>query len=129
MGTSLLKPELYGSDPAGNVVLRGGKCRCGYVFFPFQEFGCERCGASGDALAAMDLAGTGRLIASSQVHLHADSSRPAPFVIGTIALDDGPVIRTLLTGAAQPPARVHAVLQPAGEADMLDLRFAPESPR
>lgn len=130
LSTSLLKPELYGHDHAGNVVLRGGKCRCGYVFFPWQDFGCEQCGVSGDALVAMDLAGAGELIASSQVHLHADESRPVPFVVGTIALDDGPVIRTLLTCDAHAPARMRAVLEPVSTGGhVLDLRFAPESSR
>lgn len=123
----LLKPELYGTDPAGNVVLHGGKCRCGHVFFPYQAFGCEQCGAYREALERVDLVGSGSLIASAQVHLHADERRPAPFIVGTVALDDGPVVRTVLTGSLQAPARVRAVLEPAG--DVLDLRFAPEIPR
>src|SRR5262245_20452118 len=93
---TLLKPALYAAVPDGVPVLRGGRCRCGYVFFPMQTYGCERCGCAGDALTPAALAGRGRLVATARVHLHADPARPAPFTIGTIALDAGPVIRTLL---------------------------------
>jgi uncharacterized OB-fold protein len=90
-----LKPELYGSDQP--PALLGGVCACGYVFFPLQSYGCERCGRFGEDLQPKDLAGRGRLIASTVVHLHA-ADRRTPFVVGAIALDDGPVVRTLLTG-------------------------------
>jgi len=123
----LLKPTLYKRHPAGNIVLLGGKCARGHVFFPFQSFGCERCGST--ELQAVDLAGAGRLVASALVHLHADPARPAPFTIGTVALDDGPVVRTLLTEPTPlAGGRVRAVLVPASGASeaALDLRFQAE---
>ncbi len=123
MDSPLLKPTLYARDPAGNVVLLGGKCACGHVFFPFQTFGCERCGLVDPQ--PWELAGVGRLVASAMVHLHADVSRPAPFTVGTVALDDGPVVRTLLTEPVPTAgSRVRAVLVPSGPA--LDLRFQAE---
>lgn len=123
----LLKPALYERDPAGNVVLLGGRCLSGHIFFPFQSFGCERCGST--ELQPVDLAGAGRLVASARVHIHADPARPAPFTVGTVALDDGPVVRALLT-EPMPAAgeRVRAVLVPVSGASSpaLDLRFRAE---
>jgi uncharacterized protein len=95
----LLKSSLYVAADTGPVLL-GGRCECGYVFFPMQTFGCERCGKSGVALRPYALRGRGKLITASVVHLHADKRRSTPFAMGTIALDDGPVIRTLLSDIA-----------------------------
>jgi uncharacterized protein len=135
MATPLLKSTLYGPDTSGVPVLRGGRCECGYTFFPMQTFGCERCGRTGDALHPIELSGWGKLVATAAVYVHSDHKRPTPFVIGTVALDDGPVIRTLLTEApaanVEQPVRVAAMLVPVEAADgtALDLRFriAPET--
>lgn len=98
-----------------------------------QTFGCERCGSSGAALQPLSLAGRGRLRSAATVHIHADEKRTTPFVIGTIALDDGPIVRTLLLDAPAdrdaPGTRVEAVLVPVEAAETgtraLDLRFRP----
>ena len=55
--------------------LVGGRCVCGYVFFPMQTYGCEKCGRFGNDLKEVRLSGRGRLLAFAQVHLHA---RPYP---------------------------------------------------
>lgn len=132
MSLPLLKPALYEARADGSAVLKGGCCECGHVFFPMQQFGCERCGRSGESLKPFALSGRGRLVTSSLVHMHADAKRQAPFVVGTIALDEGPVVRTLLTVASEPelgaaPLRVMAVLMPVKSGDeggeYLDLRF------
>ncbi len=129
----LLKSQLYSegshngqpADPA----LQGGRCRCGHVFFPMQTYGCERCGSYGDALMPHALSTQGTLLASAVVHLHADKNRPAPFTIVKVALDDGPVVRTLLaddSGAIALGQRMTAKLVPVQQADgetVLDLRF------
>ena len=129
--TALLKPALY-AQRNGAVGLQGGCCECGYVFFPMQPFGCEKCGRSGESLKPFALSGRGRLVASSLVHMHADAKREAPFVVGTIALDEGPVVRALLTAKTEPaigsePVRVVATLMTVksseDNADCLDLRF------
>jgi len=129
---SLTKPALYAQDSTGQVVLLGGRCTCGYVFFPLQQFGCERCGRHGAALTPVALRGVGTLLATAMVHMHADKRRTAPFVIGTVALDDGPIVRTLLTESpplVNQPVRVIATLLPVttGEpaTETLDLRFRP----
>jgi uncharacterized OB-fold protein len=133
--TELLKPALYRAEgtPAqpGHPALLGGACACGYVFFPLQTYGCEKCG--GVEIAPRALAGAGRLLASARVHLHAGKGREAPFTVGSIALEDGPIVRTLIDEDA--PAltvgqRMVTVLSPAASAEgepRLDLRFTPEA--
>jgi uncharacterized OB-fold protein len=131
----LLKPRLYSAasnDQAGATVrLKGGRCRCGYVFFPMQTYGCERCGSHGDALTPCELSAKGTLLAEATVHLHADKNRPAPFTIVKVALDDGPVIRTLLADDSAPvvpgqrvSGRLAAVGQSESGETVLDLRFS-----
>ena len=98
MAAELLKPTLYSqdgstADPMHPAVL-GGECACGYVFFPMQNFGCERCGRTD--MKSRALTGRGKLIASARVHLHAGKHRTAPFTVGSIRLEDGPIVRTLL---------------------------------
>jgi hypothetical protein len=131
---TLLKPTLYraeGTEAApGHPALLGGACACGYVFFPLQPYGCERCG--GLDLRPKALAGAGRLLAAARVHLHAGKGREAPFTVGSIRLDDGPIVRTLIEGdetLLQPGTPMVTVLSPATDAEgmeRLDLRFAPE---
>lgn len=104
MPVELLKPTLYAlegstADPRHPAIL-GGECTCGYVFFPMQNFGCERCGRTD--LKARALTGRGRLIASARVHLHASKHRTAPFTVGSIKLEDGPIVRTLLVEDERP---------------------------
>jgi uncharacterized OB-fold protein len=131
----LLKPGLYqaegsATDPAHPALL-GGACACGYVFFPLQTFGCERCG--GADLRPKTLSGVGRLLASARVHLHPGKGREAPFTVVAVKLDDGPIVRTLAdrdAAALTPGARMVTVLAPVVDADVaprLDLRFTAEA--
>ncbi|HYM35435.1 MAG TPA: hypothetical protein VET48_08570 [Steroidobacteraceae bacterium] len=131
MSTQLLKPALYTATSAGPVLL-GGICKCGYIFFPMQAYGCEKCGRYGDALQPKQLRGSGKLLNAAVVHLHADKRRVVPFAIGTIWLDDGPVVRTLLsdtdlanTSHARVRAELVSVTQENGSS-ALDLRFKSE---
>jgi uncharacterized protein len=130
-GTRCLKP-LYaaGQDGSDDVILHGGGCECGFVFFPMQTYGCEVCGRHGASLQPRSLKGRGVLIASALVRIHADKTRPTPFTIVEVALDDGPTVRTLLAeGTAEPApgAPMRAVLVPVGPSetgeDLVDLRF------
>ncbi|WP_375779495.1 Zn-ribbon domain-containing OB-fold protein [Bradyrhizobium sp. ma5] len=131
----LLKPSLYSAAPGHQkevtARLKGGRCRCGYVFFPMQTYGCERCGSHGDALTPCELSADGTLLAEATVHLHADKNRLPPFTIVKVALDDGPVIRTLLAEDSAPVApgrrvtgRLIAVGQSESGETVLDLRFS-----
>ena len=107
----VLKSQLYSEKLGNGLVLRGGHCRCGYVFFPMQTYGCERCGSHEDALTPQDISTHGTLLASAVVQLHADKSRPVPFTIVKVALDEGPVVRALLAddcGGIAPGRRMQA---------------------
>ena len=130
----LLKPGLYRAEGRealpDHPALLGGACACGYVFFPLQHYGCERCGSL--ELSPRALSGAGRLLASARVHLHAGKGREAPFTVGSIKLDDGPIVRTLIEdagGALHPGERMVTTLAPVADADgapRLDLRFIAE---
>lgn len=140
MTTPLLKPALYEGDSTGKeeaVRLKGGRCKaCGYAFFPLQRYGCEQCGAFGDALSPVPLDGIGTLLARVTVHLHGRPERTAPFVVGTVRLDDGPVVRTLLDALPEklPPcgARMRAALSLVPDNSTAtaarDLRFSAIDP-
>jgi len=131
----LLKPALY--QTAGTEVtperpaLLGGECACGYWFFPLQTYGCERCGSR--EIKPRALSGTGALLASAQVHRHAGKSREAPFTVCSVALDDGPVVRTLIVEGCGPLTvgqRMGTTLAPVTDLEgraALDLRFEPET--
>jgi uncharacterized OB-fold protein len=101
------------------------------VFFPLQKYGCEKCG--GVYLQPCALSGVGQLLASARVHLHAGKGREAPFTVGSIRLDDGPIVRTLIVEDAGPlevGRRMVTTLEAVPDADgasRLDLRFAPEA--
>jgi uncharacterized OB-fold protein len=142
----ILKPSLYATEGTTAVPdhpsLKGGKCAgCGYVFFPLQTYGCEVCGQSGAALQPFALSGAGTLIASAKVHIHAPRTaaekdvKPlaAPFTIGSIKLDDGPTVRTLLVdideGSLKPGQKMVAKLVSVGgdTRAIVDLRFTAAS--
>jgi len=133
--TELLKPALYRAEGADAVpehpALLGGACACGYVFFPLQRYGCEKCG--GLDIEPRALSGAGALLASARVHLHAGKGREAPFTVGSVRLDDGPIVRTLIVEAAGPlevGRRMVTTLEAVADAEgapRLDLRFAPEA--
>lgn len=130
----LAQPALYTADATPK--LNGCHCRkCGYVFFPPQNYGCESCGATPDQLEPMALAGAGTLHSFATVHLHQDRSGKglqAPFTVGLIVLDDGPAVRSILSERTDEGLRVgdrmHSVLAPAGTDDggkqLVELRFA-----
>lgn len=126
--TSMLDRSVEG--PPGLV---GGACDgCGFVFFPYQRYGCERCGEYGDGLRVHTLAGRGTVLAATVVKLHADPQRNAPFTVLRLRLDDGPVVRAVVADGAEVPVggRVEAVLVPIPESadELLGLRFSPELP-
>ena len=124
-----LKNDLYGEDEVtGRVFLVGGKCACGHLCFPYQNFGCERCGAL--HVERVRLPAEGVLRASARVHRHR-GEREAPFVVGSIVLDAGPLVRTLLACSSEdlpprPGVRVAGCFREAKDAaneTVRDLRF------
>lgn len=129
-----LKPLLYTVPTAAHQPpeLLGGRCRCGHVFFPMQTYGCEKCGATGDALQPAALPAAGTLVASSRVLMHARKDREPPYVIVSVRLHDGPVVRTLLDEdttdllpiGAPLQGRLMEVGRTESGAPLVDLRFS-----
>lgn len=121
----LLKGDAYRLDGAARPWLKGVRCARGHVGFPFQTFGCERCGAL--QLEPVDLAARGVIAASAVVPIVLSQGPPPPFAVAAIRLDDGPMVRALLENLDGAPGEVvegvMVELAP-GDADAaMDLRF------
>lgn len=130
--TTLYKPSLYQTHEHDLPTLIGRECQCGHVYFPPQDYGCEKCGASGAALKPRMLQGQGTLVSWATVHMHAKPYPKAPFVVGKIALNEGPVMRALLKvddeSGLQAGMPVVAVMVPVDEKqDLVDLWFEPSA--
>ena len=80
---------------ADRPVLQGTRCAsCNTTFFPVLSLGCEVCGAT--QLDAIVLEATGVLHSVATVHLYQGHDVEAPFAIGEIQLDAGPLIRATM---------------------------------
>ena len=129
----LSHPDLYASRDGATVELLGMRCAaCGYVAFPRQRYGCEKCGATGATLVDVALATGGTLVSYATVHMHQAKNIAAPFVIGEVELDAGPTLRATMVeqndAGLDVGARVTGRLHPAPAVDgagaKLELRFA-----
>jgi uncharacterized OB-fold protein len=81
----------------GVPMLRGTRCEaCESTFFPPLAIGCQVCGATGDRLAAAQIAAAGVLHSVATVHRHDSSDFTGPFAVCEVQLDDGPLIRATL---------------------------------
>ena len=100
MAKSPLHPGRY--DPAlSHPELHATSCGgCGSVFFPPITLGCEKCGALPDQLKNTSIAAKGLLHSIATVHMHAGKDIEAPFTIAEVQLDNGPLIRAMLSGPA-----------------------------
>lgn len=133
MSDRLEHPTLYEASDAGPPVLLGHRCgQCGLAGFPRQSLGCESCGGGGDNLKPITLVARGKLVSFAVVHRHAGKDIAAPFIMGEITLDDGPLIRCTLSaetpGALMIGQSMIGVLEhnPAADASVRELRFKPE---
>lgn len=117
---------LYEKQDAA-IALQGQHCRrCGRLAFPPNPYGCEQCGASADMLENTLLSGRGRLLAFVDVNRAVRPNVTVPYTVGSIALEDGPVIRALMNAGAaslQVDGRVEAELIEMPEGDTPQLRF------
>lgn len=118
---------LVGALPSGDPVLKGGQCQsCGYIFYPYQTYGCERCGST--EITCRDITPNGRLISWATVYIHPDKRRPAPFTVGEVELDTGPVIRAILDTSVEvtglsPDLEMTGCLAPASPDEDEDEAF------
>ena len=83
-------------DTAGDrPVLQGTRCAsCHTTFFPALPLGCEVCGST--QLEPIALEATGVLHSVATVHLYQGHDIEAPFAVGEIQLDAGPLIRATM---------------------------------
>jgi hypothetical protein len=105
------RPGLYDSADEAPT-LAGSRCNaCGRIAFPPVAIGCDACGGGSEALETIDLDTTGTLYSFATVHLHHGDLK-APFIIGEIQLDAGPLVRATMAPDHAGMAigqRVHAV--------------------
>ena len=81
-----------------NPALRGQECEgCGRVAFPPNPYGCEKCGAPAAMLVDRPLAGRGRIVAFVTTTHANRHDLSVPYTMASVALDDGPVIRAIMT--------------------------------
>src|ERR1700709_2782258 len=86
---------LYDVD-AAVPALNGTRCdTCGSTFFPPLTIGCATCGSQ--ALVAVPLTAAGELYSFATVHRQRAKDIEAPSPGGEISLDDGPLIRGVMT--------------------------------
>ncbi|MBN6040510.1 Zn-ribbon domain-containing OB-fold protein [Amycolatopsis sp. 195334CR] len=75
-----------------DATLAGTRCaRCERVYFPPLAIGCEACGAPEDQLRPMEITARGTIHALARVH------GEKPCTVAEIQLDDGPLIRAVLS--------------------------------
>lgn len=75
-------------------LLKGVLCgNCSFLDFPYQEFGCQQCGAPGDSLALQYIDPIGSVLASAKVNHYTGDDIDAPFVVASIRLAAGPTVR------------------------------------
>ena len=111
--------------------LKGCQCKCGYVFFPRQYFGCESCGRLGDEIEDIEMSGRGKIREFATVHRSHRKDLIAPFIVATIVLDAGVVIRALLNVTDAKllsiGQTVYSTLSTVGQGEdgreIVDLRF------
>ncbi len=119
--TSLLR-----LDDHGRPVLIGHRCSdCGRVAFPPDPHACEACGAIAERLEPYDLGAVGTVQATAVVHRHHRDVPPTPFVVSSILLDDGPLLKAVMTTDSFDIAvgeRVRGITEPPDSP--LPLRFA-----
>jgi uncharacterized protein len=84
--------EVDSSVPA----LIGTRCgTCQATFYPPLTIGCATCGSV--ALVPVTLGAAGELYSFATVHRHRGKDIETPFTVGEISLDDGPLVRGLMT--------------------------------
>ena len=122
----LLHADAYRLGADGQPRLKGVRCACGHVGFPYQVFGCERCGSLD--LQPVDLTARGVIAACAVVPMILSAGPPPPFAVASVLLEEGPMVRVLLVGLGLGPGdTVEGVMvsSAAGNEgdETLDLRF------
>lgn len=110
LSSRLLRPECYDLDESSRPVLTAVRCGCGHIAFPFQTFGCERCGAFA-GFEKVGLPALGTIAACAVVPMRSADGPGTPFAVAAVRLSSGLVIRALLAELdAQPGDTVEGVM-------------------
>lgn len=121
---------LFVGQPGGLANIKVSACgTCGRRSFPPDIHGCRGCGAYGGALHDELVPAEGTIEAAVTVHRHRGPGPKPPFVVATIALAAGCVIRGLLAAGTAVPARGDHVAGRVTTSDdgSTDLLFLPEA--
>ncbi|MBY8863398.1 hypothetical protein K7711_43505 [Nocardia sp. CA2R105] len=128
MDMTSAEPALYSVDDAGKPTLLGARDTAGNVTFPYQTFGSEHTGDHGPDLTQVGFAGTGTVLATTKVFGHPAQDRDSAFTVASIVLDEGPMIRGVLSAgtAAHIGDKVRAITCPVTRdgTEVAELRFA-----
>ncbi|MFW0797797.1 OB-fold domain-containing protein [Gordonia sp. CPCC 205515] len=121
------EPLVYDIAEDGRPILTGVRDTSGHISFPYQQFG-SLCNGDHDAqLTPVDLSGRGRVQAAVTIEHHADPDVRTPFTLADIILDEGPVVRGVLTATVDGfvGTLVEATTEPIVRADetLYELRF------
>ncbi len=77
--------------------LLGCHCEnCDTTLFPAQNYGCENCGGPPEKMKPVELKGRGELMSFATVYKHFSPIIETPFIMGSIQLEDGPVIEAVI---------------------------------
>jgi len=121
-------------SPTEKPSLLGGRCSCGYLFFPPHRFGCEACGAAPEAINIIEIETRGVLKSFAASHRQTRTDVPSPLIFGLVLLDIGLAVMTTIHVEDENKLaigqRVHGLLVPCGQDDqgrtIVDCLFVPE---
>lgn len=129
MSIASAEPALYEVDDEGVPTLYAMTDSTGYVTYPFQHLGSQKTGEFGDQVSRTKLRGTGTVTALATVNFHQNPEIEVPYVVASIVLDEGPMVRAVVAPGTEPSigTRVRATTTRVArkETELAELRFAP----
>lgn len=133
-----LKPSVFSlqgtEDLPDHPALKGCRCKCGYVFFPRQYYGCEMCGSL--EIEDIKLKGKGILNSFVTVHINLSSRKDlaTPYIVASIVHEDNCTFTALLDVKDESSLAIgktvystlHVVGTDEQGREIVDLRFSPK---
>lgn len=129
MSITSAEPALYEVDDHGAPTLYAMRDSAGHITYPFQQYGSEKNGQLGEQVSRIQLQGTGSITALVTVNFHQNPDIEVPYVVASVVLDEGPMVRGVIAAAGQAGVgtRVRATTTQVKrrETEVAELRFAP----
>ena len=90
--------------------------KCG-AFQHYPRALCSHCGAGPKSLSFVDSAGVGTLLSYTVVHRSPHPQLDVPYTVALVALDEGPIMLSLLEGCDEPVCALRVSLdwRPVGD--------------